>query len=261
MPDDVSLRTSDHYGTELRSLWDLWTHWNCLVGGLQEAVVAPPDSPMAHTACDAADYFQAAIYNALIGHYRLAYTSLRGVVENTTLGMQFELAGDKVAFQSWLAGDEFNFGWAADHATRNIVVSQLEGSLKAATGDDLYRQRRFPVDDGGLARRLFRQLSKFAHGAPGYNDADIWKSTGPIFVPAALESWMECFLTVYALAVLQSRLAQQRLDKLPWGSNRSARQLFDRVVQMLPENTDARRLFDSVPQGSWEPRAVESPAN
>lgn len=254
LADDVSLRTSDHYGRALKLLWDLWGQWLFLVGALQAAVPAPADSPIARTACDAGDYFQASVYNALTGHYRLAYTSLRGVVENMALGLEFQVAADRRVFSDWLAGDEFGFGWAADRVTEHAHIATLDRDLMAAVGDNLYRQRRPPDDDGGLARRLFRHLSKYAHGAPGHTDGDIWQSNGPVFVPQAFEEWRESFLAVYALAVLQSRLAEPSLNKLEWDASFNARNLFSHAVRQLPSMSDAGRLFDAVPAAIWQRR-------
>jgi hypothetical protein len=247
LPDDVSLRTTDHYGTVLKLLDDLSGEWTCLSYALQKT---SNNSAIAHTASDAGDHFHASIYNAVTGYYRLAFTSLRGVVENMSLGMQFHIAAIRNEFADWIAGEEFSFGWAADHLTRHAHIAALEQNLATATGDNLFR-RRGPTDPGGLARRLFRGLSRYAHGAPGYNDGDMWRSNGPVFASKAFEMWIESFLMVYCLAVLESRLADQKLVQLGFDSPFTARDLFHYVVEQLAKKSGARRLFSAVPVTIW----------
>jgi hypothetical protein len=251
LPDDVGLRTSDHYGTILSIMWNLWGEWSCLVGGIQEQPAISPRSPIAQTACDATDHFQAAIYNALTGYYRSAYTSLRAVIENMTLGLEFQLENESNLYQEWLAGGEFAFGWAADHVSKHAVVAKLESELQSVTGDNLYRQRRPPSDGGGFARRMFRLLSKYAHGAPQHTDAEMWRSNGPIFVPEIFEEWTQYFLSVYSLAVLLSRLALPTIGKLPWGASFDAQGLFAHACGKLSSGSDARQLFEAVPESVW----------
>jgi len=250
LPDDVSVRTSDHYGETLTLLWNLCGQWSCVVGGLQATVAEPKDSPIAHAACDATDFFQASIYNALIGYYRLGYASLRAVVENLTFGMAFQLTANQQGFADWLRGEEISFNEYAMLVSKHPKIAPLEQSLLAATGDNLYRERK-PSDAGGFVRRLFKHLSKYAHGIPGKTEGDIWQSNGPILVPTAFEAWSECYLTVYALAVLQCRLAQPALDKLPWEASFTAKGPFCHAVQLLPTTSEARRLFDAVPPSIW----------
>jgi len=251
--DDVSLRTSDKYGRALKESWALWGDWSCLVGGLQQAVPNPLESPIAHTACDAGDYFQASIHNALVGHYRLALTSLRAVVENMAIGLDLELAGNKASFRKWLDGEEeLNFGGAADSVVKHAAVVKLEASLNAAVGDDLFHQRRGAKDLGGLVRRLFRRLSKYAHGSPLHSDAALWDaSTGPIFSADAFRIWAEELITIYALAVLEARLAQPVLDKLPWGARLNAEGLFQRAITLMPPACEARAFLEGVPRDIW----------
>jgi hypothetical protein len=129
-------------------------------------------------------------------------------------------------------------------------IADLDQKLRNATGDNLYRQKT-PTDPRGFVRRLFRELSKYAHGAPGHNDADMWRSNGPIFVADVFERWGEYFLMVYALAVLESRLADQTLERLGFDSAFTARDLFYHVVHRLPANSDARRLFSAIPDDVW----------
>lgn len=247
LPDDVTLRTTDQYGSALELLYNLWGEWTSVTYALQKTF---KDSAIAHTALDAGDHFHASIYNAVTGYYRLAFTSLRGVVENMSLGMQFHIAAAQKEFADWIAGGEFNFGWAADHLTQNANVAALEQNLATATGDNLFRRRR-PGDPGGFVRRLFRELSRYAHGAPGYNDGDMWRSNGPVFVSKSFEAWIECFLTVYCLAVLLSRLSDEKLEQLGFDSTFTARDLFHYVVEQLPNNSGARRLFSVVPVEIW----------
>ena len=112
LPDDVSLRTSEHYGSVIKKFWDAWGEWVCLVLALQGAVKKPSTSPIAHCASTAIDEVQASIYNALVGFYRLAFSSLRNILEQMTIGLHLELSGNQKMFSDWLNGDrELKFGW------------------------------------------------------------------------------------------------------------------------------------------------------
>jgi hypothetical protein len=251
LPDDVSLRTSDHYGTHIKKLWDLWGEWVMVVLALQGPDQALADSPIARVSSDCAVYFQASVHNTLVGYYRLAFASLRGVVENMTVGLCFELATDRSRFQSWLAGDEFGFGSAADQLRLHPSIAQLEGSLKKATGNDLYRQRNPATkDDGGLVRGLFKELSKYAHGAPNYTDSDIWASNGPVFVRDAFDRWAYTFILTFALGILQIRLARPNLT-ISGRRRTQLKKLFDRAVTSLPPESQERHLLKSVPSSVW----------
>jgi hypothetical protein len=64
LPDDVSIRISDHNGARLKLLLSLWSDWVTAVGD--------PDRPDEMFPCmlDAADCFQCANFNFLHGYYR-----------------------------------------------------------------------------------------------------------------------------------------------------------------------------------------------
>lgn len=251
LPDDVSLRTSDHYGTCLRNVWDFWGNWVTLVLDLQGPNEELAESPIARVALDSAAYFQAAVHNAVVGYYRLAFASLRGVVENMTVGLYFDLSSDGSKFTSWLAGDEFSFGWAADQLRQNAVVSQLERELDAAVRDDLFGQRNTAAgSEGGLARALFRELSKYAHGAPNYTDADLWASNGPVFVHAVFETWMQMFALVFAFGLLEIRIA--RPDVVTMGDDgRGLKESFMGAVSILVSGSDERRILEAAGSLLW----------
>ena len=252
LPDDVSLRTSDHYGTELEVLWDLWGDWVTVVLELQGPNQGLAETPMASVAGDTASYFQAAVQNALVGYYRLAFASLRGVVENMTVGLHFELTADRPKFQSWLAGDEFGFGSAADQLRQQPAVAQLEQSLQAAVGDDLLRQRNTPARaDGGLVREVFKELSKYAHGGPNYTDADLWASNGPVFVPEVFEEWLQMFALVFAIGLLEIRIGRPNLAA-GREDRRELRELFGTAVSILVPDSDGRRILEAAAAFLWQ---------
>lgn len=247
LPDDVSIHTFDHYGSVLKKFWSAWSEWICLVGALQGAVKDQTTSPIAHVACIAADELQASIYNALVGFYRLAFSSLRNILEQMTIGLHLNLAGDQETFQDWLNGErELKLGWAADKAPHHLSVRNLERYLKDTLGDNLFRQKT-PNRRGGFARRLFSELSEFVHGGPSFTNADLWQgSTGPIFVPQAFEKWAWIFAKTYALGVLEAKLAQPDVTALALGSSLSIRDLFEQVVNMVPEEEDGLVILRAV---------------
>jgi len=212
LPDDVSIRTSDRYGPQLEQMWEYWGIWGRAVLAIQELSIDPTASPTAVAACDAADELQAATYCALVGYYRVAFSCLRNVLEQITIGTRLALSTDAKGFTDWRNGDEkIGFGWAADTITKNPEVRALEKHLKVKMADSLFAQT-----PKGVARRLFAQLSKYTHGAAGFTDADFRKSNGPIFVPETFLAWCVATLKTYAVALHELRLAHA-LKALPYG--------------------------------------------
>lgn len=247
LPDDVSIQTREHYGAVLKKSWSAWGEWICLVQALQEAVENQATSPIVHVALHSTDELQASIYNALVGFYRLAFSSLRNVLEQMTIGLYLNLTSDQNSFSAWLKGDcELRFGWAADNAARHSSVRNLEHNLQNVLGDNLFRQKT-RSQSGGFARRLFSELSGFTHGGPEFTNADLWEgSTGPIFVAQAFERWAATFAKTYALGVLEAKIAQPKVIALAAGSSLSIRDLFEQVVNMVPKGEDGLILLRAV---------------
>jgi hypothetical protein len=196
LPDDVSIRTSDHFGSVFNVFWERWADWVAIVLALQDAVKEPKKSPIAHVACNAIDEFQASIYNVLTGFYRLAFSALRNIVEQMTIGLHLSLSNDINLFSNWLNGvDELKFGTVADNAQKHSVIINIEKALEDKINDSLFRQKnsKSQQDNGGFARRLFSELSSYTHGGPSFTNADIWQSNGPLFVPSAVEKWINVY--------------------------------------------------------------------
>lgn len=169
--------------------------------------------PSAVAACDANDEFQAATYCALVGYYRVAFSCLRNVLEQVTIATQLAISNDTRGFADWRNGeDRIRFGWAADMLPKNPDADALEQHLRAANKDSLFNQ-----SPKGLARRLFDKLSKYTHGSPGFADGDSRQSNGPIFLPKIFLDWCVAALKTYAIILHELRLANPRLDSLPWG--------------------------------------------
>src|SRR5581483_4294497 len=178
LPDDVSIRTSDAYGPQLRQMWDYWDMWNRVILGLQALSQNPQECPTVIAACDASDEFQAGTYAALVGYYRVAFSCLRNILEQMAIGVQLAISGNARDFVDWRNAEErIKFGWAADVLPNSANVAALEKHLRAETGDSFFAQT-----PKGLARRLFLTLSKYTHGSAGFTDAHTRKSNGPIFV-------------------------------------------------------------------------------
>jgi hypothetical protein len=247
LPDDVSIRTSDKYGPELSQMWECWGTWGRVVLAVQE-LTKDPGSPTAIVACDAADEFQGATYCALVGFYRVAFSCLRNVVEQTAIATRLTMLPDAKFFQGWQSGSEkLGFGWAADTLPRSPEVAALEKHLIAHTGDCLFAQ-----SPKGFARRFFVELSKYTHGATGFTNADSWESNGPIFVPKAFIAWRIAAFKTYALALHALKLAHPQPLNLPYGPpGTSLDQFRHAVVRKIPLSDQDRGFFDAL--GSFWP--------
>jgi hypothetical protein len=219
---------------------------------LQASVPDPTTSPIAHVASLVNDELQASIYNALVGFYRLAFSSLRNVLEQMSVGLQLELACDQTKFLKWMNGNyELRFGWAADNLVGHSSVARLETYLINTLGDNLFRQKT-REDREGFARRLFKELSEFTHGGPAFTSADLWQgSNGPIFVAKAFEKWVVTFAKTYALGVLEAKLAQPCVNRLGFGSQLSIKKLFRQVASMTPTQEDGSAILRKTINLKW----------
>jgi hypothetical protein len=91
LPDDVSIRTSNHHGNLLKILYSLWGAWIEAVGENQDFLY--------DTILDAADEFQATTFNSLAGYYRQAIGCLRSALELITIGAYCQICGEAAKYK------------------------------------------------------------------------------------------------------------------------------------------------------------------
>lgn len=243
LPDDVSIRTSDRFGSKLEQMNEYSDTWGRIVLGIQSLSKRPRKSPTAIAACDAADEFEASAYCALVGYYRVAFSCLRNVLEQMTIATRLTLIGDSKSFADWRnAETRIGFGWAADTLPQSTEVAAIEQHLRKVTGDSLFAQ-----SPKGFARRLFGQLSKYTHGAAGFTDADFRQSNGPIFVPKTFLAWCAATVKTYALALHEIKLCAPNLIELPYGPPLVRFDEFrSRVVKDIPAGDKEHRFLRSL---------------
>jgi hypothetical protein len=219
---------------------------------MQESIQSSLESPICHVACDAADELQSSVCNALVGFYRVAFACLRNVLESMSIGAQLEISSDSTRFRDWRNGDlELGLGWAADLLHVSQRVALIESHCRTVVNDDLFHHKR-ASDGGGFVRRLFRRLSKYTHGAPGFTEADLRDSNGPIFVPGAFQDWSICFRLTYSLALVEIKLACQVLAVVGSGSSNSLKSLCEKVLADVGPNEDGISLLRALPRAFWD---------
>lgn len=201
LPDHVSITTSNHHGRILQSLHHLERGWVDAIGDsrdwLSEALV------------DVMDELPACIFLLLHGFYRQATSSLRSVLESTLVGAYVQLSADNALFRRWRSGEEISFGRAADLLPKIPRAAALETRLRSTASDDLLSQRSRHFK-GGWARRLYQELCRYAHSRPGFSNADLWRSNGPIYVPTKLRRFAALYVETYALGLVLVALARPR---------------------------------------------------
>jgi hypothetical protein len=183
LPDDVAVRTSNHHGSTLRQLDDLWGAWVESFGDVQDCLFS--------VMLDAGDDFQSATYAALTGFYRLSITALRSALELTTIGTWAQVCAKDAEFRAWRSGKiTLTFGQACDGLI--AATSTLREHLRATVNDSLFDQKT-STSEGGFARRIYDGVSNFSHARPGHSDGNIRVSNGPIYVRSAFNhiSWMQ----------------------------------------------------------------------
>ncbi|MGA3086200.1 MAG: hypothetical protein ABSE95_15620 [Thermodesulfobacteriota bacterium] len=204
LPDDVSIRTSNDYGTEIKAMNDLWV-------SVIDMCVETKDA-WYHAVLDMAEGLQASTFNALCGYYRVAASCLRATLEVIIAGVYLQLERSVEDAILWQKGQlEIKFGFGCDHLSRNTRIHQLESHLEREMQYSIFRQRQ-QGSDPGWARWLFGELSNYAHARPTHSEGSLWEgSNGPIFVPSSFRRTYAHYLDVCALLYLGAKLCRPHM--------------------------------------------------
>jgi hypothetical protein len=184
LPDDVAVRTTNHHGTVIKQISDLSHEW---VRHSDES-----DPIMFPVVLDAHDELDAALYNTVVGYYRVANAAMRSALELVTIGTWAKVCGKKSEFDEWQKGNiELSISRACDDlisATRS-----LQDELAGIGVDDTLFAQRTKTSEGGWVRRVFSGVSDWAHSRPGHTDFAMRNSNGPIYVRSAFNhsAWIQ----------------------------------------------------------------------
>jgi hypothetical protein len=188
LPEDVSIRISDHNGVRLKLLYSLWSDWIEAVGN--------PDQPDEIFGCllDAADCFQCANFNFLHGYYRAAMAELRVALELVMIGTYGALNPTDPKYADWKSGSgELGF-------TR--CRKYFSGTLRK---DDA----KWMFADGELLSSIYQKLCNYTHSRPDASDGALWQSNGPVYNNEAIILTLYTALSVFAVCYLLVRLARR----------------------------------------------------
>lgn len=226
LPDDVSIRTTNHHGTEARILHSLWGAWLEAMGDDPEHFDLVGTSML-----DATDEFQAATFNLLCGFYRQAIGCLRNVLDVVSIGAYCQAFGKALEFTQWREGTlkhEYRFGEICESFLASSQYAPLAAYLRTAHTNGVFDRRRGQYP-GGWARQIYGKLSKYAHSRPNHTNADLWASNGPIYDDRAVLLTTGMFIEVAVLSYVFVKLCRPDFE-LP----DDARSLFESGQLLLP---------------------------
>jgi hypothetical protein len=210
LPDDVSLRASDHHGSQLKVMHELWGSWIESVGEDQEC--------MYYVMADAGDEYQACLFNALCGFYRVGASCLRSALELTCHGTYFQFRSASRGVEEVLAWKQRGKG---GKKFKDLCESFRDHPEARRLEDHLCAQRynsdlpwsvfgRIPPQRASSwAEKLYRELSNYAHSRPGHSSAANWDgSNGPIYVRESFGTVYTLYLETMALCYVLVKLAR-----------------------------------------------------
>ena len=212
LPDDVSIRTSDYHGSELRTMNQLWGSF-----------IEPPDADqdaMFHTMLDVADELQACVYNSLCGYYRVASSCLRNALELNTIEAYLQLCCTQSDVEQWIKGDRrITFGEACDHLRGHATIQLLESFVKSKMDYTIFGQKQTGKEEG-WARKTYSRLSEFTHARPTATMARMWGgSNGPVYVSFSFGTVYALYLETAAISWVLLKLARPKFELPPTASH------------------------------------------
>ncbi len=204
LPDDVSIRTSNHQGIILKELYALQSTWT-------DHAIGDEQDLLFEVLLYTIDELDAALFNALHGYYRQAIGCLRNIVELVLFGTHCQMAQDTIIFERWQAGQyENSFGGACALLLQDAPVQALNAFLRSTANDTIIDRRNAP-QSGGWARRLYAELSEYSHSRPNATNVGLWQSNGPIYFPRAFMITASFYAETLAFCYLLIKLAHPSL--------------------------------------------------
>jgi hypothetical protein len=229
LPDDVSIRTSDHHGTDLKRAYDAWGDWISLMLALQylDGPEVTTDTPTVAASFVITDELQSSLYSALCGFYRASIGDLRLALESAMAGLYFTALPDEGLLRDWREGVyELKMNDARQKLARREPCQQYPG---------LMGNKQWVAES-------FRQLNTFSHGKPSTGYAELWEgSNGPIYVPRSFEIWKRAFFDVFLLAVLLTSLAEPRLREATYPEDFSLMDFIESLITWHPKPPELAR--------------------
>lgn len=188
LPEDVSIRVSDHNGVRLRLIYQLWVDWVEAIGD--------PDEPDEMFDCmlEAADCFQGATFNFLHGFYRTALAEQRTALELVMIGAYGNLRPSDNDYLEWKGGKSEMFGF-----TR--CRKRLLGRLRKG-------QAKWMFEEEAPLAATYQKLCNHTHARPDAGYGVLWQSNGPIYKNDTIKLTFFSSLAVHALSYLLVRLAR-----------------------------------------------------
>ncbi len=197
---DVLLRTTDYLGSMIDDMLTQAHAWLCALP------TDPASAPFVFDAhLDAHNEFKAAPFIASHGWYRQATAALRNALEVMTHAVRFAVRNDSTGYQAWRNGtaDAPKFGNSSDLIGQNPPVARIDATFGGAG--------IFGVNPPGVLRSLYADVCRYAHSQPGYTDADIWQSNGPVFIGRAFtQLWLD-FCDVLLVSYVLLKIAYPAL--------------------------------------------------
>ena len=191
LADHAALMTSEHHGTELALLYTLWADW------IQVFEYDDRDD-LTDAMLDAGDCFQATVFDSLHGFYRSSLSNLRSVIDVVAVGTLGKLSPKDDAYQKWTegkSGSSLNFLNLRSRLSKVCVKPEERALFK---------------QDGWISA-LYEELCSFVHARPNSTDGAIWRSNGPIYVPAGFHTAVSLLTATYATAYLFCKIARPDL--------------------------------------------------
>jgi hypothetical protein len=187
LPDDATLTTSNHHGSQLAALHSLW-------GGWLHAIGDDDDHDELFTCMlDAAACFQASTFDSLHGYYRSAITNLRSAIELVAIGSLGNRCPTDTDYVRWTKRNVGSLPFAT-------AVKKLRGATKGSVSALAFKH--------GWLQALYDKLCAYAYSRPDSSDGEMWRSNGPIYVAASAKLVFGLQASTYAACYVLTKVGR-----------------------------------------------------
>ena len=251
LTDDVSIRTGEHHGSDLREAVSWWGDWLSLVLDVQALSTDPRADPLSDACLVVTDEFQASIHAVLVGLYRQAIGDLRSALEAVAAAAYFRAVADAAGYARWADGEDD--GELRPSVVRRRLHSSPPFDQLSQEGLDLWGK-------DGRATTLYRLLSGFTHGRPYFvaaggqrlpsTNVGLWGgSNGPVYEARSMSLWRGIFFEAAAVVLLLTGLSEPRLAGIPKPTSRPYLEFLGECMHRAGTERDwtvAERFLSSV---------------